>query len=244
MQRRGGETSDESQNEPRPIIPSQATAQIDDARRRIEGIAARDEIDNESNLRINLDQMRTRRQNMQADVQERITRDTFIRKKQEHEENRRRGVNIPQLNGEQMRPIRNRLSELFKYEINPMMTKMILGRRGLRRVACIRRSAPGIHEVQREHIIQAIGRNPQRLYREKKRNPKLQTCTEHAAETLSSVQTIGRKARKLKDTSHEIMERVDVGARIDQEQGELESNVKEWRRQAKFAKKNGQKSEL
>jgi hypothetical protein len=40
----------------------------------------------------------------------------------------------------------------------------------------------------KERIIQAIGRNPQRLYGEKKLNPKLQTATEQAAETLIGIQ--------------------------------------------------------
>jgi hypothetical protein len=35
-----------------------------------------------------------------------------------------RGVNIPRLNKEQMRKIKMRLGDLFKYEINPHMTEL------------------------------------------------------------------------------------------------------------------------
>jgi hypothetical protein len=34
-----------------------------------------------------------------------------------------RGINIPRLNKEQMRKIKTGLADLFKYDINPVMTK-------------------------------------------------------------------------------------------------------------------------
>jgi transcriptional/translational regulatory protein YebC/TACO1 len=46
-----------------------------------------------------------------------------------------------------------------------------------------------MHRI-RQHIIQAIRRNPQCLYGETRLNPKLQTAIEQAAETLIGVQTI------------------------------------------------------
>jgi hypothetical protein len=50
----------------------------------------------------------------------------------------------------------------------------------------------------REHIIRAIDRKPQRLYGEKRLNPKLQTATEEVTETLFEIQSIRSSLRKLK----------------------------------------------
>jgi hypothetical protein len=229
-------TGEESQSEPGSNVPPQPAAQVDPARRRIGEIAARHALEVESNLRINPEQVRARRQEMQVDEQERITRETFIRKKQEHEGNVSRGVNIPQLNGEQMRHIKSGLSELFKNEINPMITKMMPAEDDWDGWLAFEGAyEESMHRI-RQHIIQAIGRNPQRLYGEKRLNPKLQTATEQAAESLIGVQTIRRSLKKLKDSLHGIMEKEDVRARIDQEQEEVESSVEERRQQAKFTK--------
>jgi hypothetical protein len=66
--------------------------------------------------------MRARKQEIQLDKQERITREAFIRKKQEYEGKVCKGGNIPQLNGEHMRHTKNALSESFKNVINPTIT--------------------------------------------------------------------------------------------------------------------------
>jgi hypothetical protein len=118
-------TAEQTQDEPISIIPSQAAAEMNAPRRRSEGIAARQELENESHLRINPEQVKARRREMRVEEEERVTRDKFIKKKQEHEANVNRGVNIPQLNKEQMRRLKVGLSELFKNEINSMITNMI-----------------------------------------------------------------------------------------------------------------------
>jgi hypothetical protein len=66
-----------------------------------------------------------------------------------------------------MRRVKTGLKDLFKYEINPMTQKIIpekddwdgwLAFEGV--------YEESMHRI-REHIIRAIGRNPQRLYGEK-----------------------------------------------------------------------------
>jgi hypothetical protein len=69
--------------------------------------------------------VRARRREIQVEEEERVIRGKFIRKKQEHEAKVNRGVNIPQLNKEQMRHIKIGLSESFKNEINPVITNRI-----------------------------------------------------------------------------------------------------------------------
>jgi hypothetical protein len=62
-----------------------------------------------------------------------------------------------------------------------------------------------LHRV-REHIIRAIGRDPRRLYRERRVNPAVQAAREWEAETGCNVQAIRRSLTKLKDTLHGIVE--------------------------------------
>jgi hypothetical protein len=144
---------------------------------------------------------------------------------------------MPQLNGEQMRQIKSGLSELFKNEINPMITKMIPAEDDWDGWVAFEGADEESMHHRRQHIIQAIGRNPRRLYGEKRLNPRLQTATEQAAESLIGVQTTRRSLKKLKDSLHGIMEKENERARIDQEQEEVESSVEERRQQAKFTKR-------
>jgi hypothetical protein len=90
---------------------------------------------------------------------------------------------------------------------------------------------------RRQHIIQAIERNPQRLYGERRLNPKLQTAPEQAAETLIGVQTIRHSLKKLEDRLHRIAERSNIRAGTEEEQGEPESSVEERSEKTKFTKR-------
>jgi hypothetical protein len=61
------ETDEQTQNGPMSIIPPQAAPEIDPVRRRSEEIAATRELENESSLRINPEQVRARRREMQVE---------------------------------------------------------------------------------------------------------------------------------------------------------------------------------
>jgi hypothetical protein len=88
----------------------------------------------------------------------------MIRKKEHYENQTMAGVNVPQLNSEQIRKVKQGLSSLFADEINPMLAKF--------------KPEPGVWETWqafesadeealhriREHILRAIGRDPGRLY--------------------------------------------------------------------------------
>jgi hypothetical protein len=130
----------------------------------------------------------------------------MIRKKEHYENQTMAGVNVPQLNSEQMRKVKQGLSSLFADEINPMLSKF--------------KPEPGVWETWqafegayeealhriREHILRAIGRDPGRLYGQKRINPSLQAASEKEAETVIGLQTARRELTKLKDLLHAISE--------------------------------------
>jgi hypothetical protein len=106
MQSNERETGEETQDELMSIIPSQAAAEMDSARTRSERTVARREPENETSLRMNPESARAKGREMEVEEEKRVTRHKFIQQKQEHEANVNRGVNIPQLNKEQMRQIK------------------------------------------------------------------------------------------------------------------------------------------
>jgi hypothetical protein len=221
----------------RPIRPQQILTRANLARRIEDQILGQAQPGRESNLRINPAQERERRQQAENDEQEQLTRTQFIRKKQEYERKLNQGVNIPQLNADQMRQVTIGLSDLFKYEINPMTAKMTPEKGDWDEWLAFEGAyEEGMHRI-REHIIRAIGRNPQRLYGEKRLNPKLQTATEEAAEALIAIQTIRCSLRKLKDSRHTIVESGGERGGINVEEGSEESEVERRTQQAKFTKR-------
>jgi hypothetical protein len=80
----------------------------------------------------------------------------------------------------------------------------------------------------------AIGRDPNRIYGEKKLNPKLQKASEESAETMVSLQKIWKDLNKLKDILHENME---TGEREGITEEENDEGVETRRRRAKFTKR-------
>jgi hypothetical protein len=135
-----------------------------------------------------------------------------------------------------MRRAKIGVKDLFKSEINPMTQKMRPEKddwdgwfafEGV--------DEASMHRV-REHIIRAIGRNPQRLHGEKRLNSKLQAPTEEAAEAPIGIQTIRSSLKILKDSLHGIVEDRNVGIQMDAEDLQEESEVERRSQQAKFTK--------
>jgi hypothetical protein len=161
----------------------------------------------------------------------------FIKRKEQYERLVSRGVNIPQLNAEQMRKVKVGLSDLFRGELNPILEQMMprtedhqewLGFEGAYEEC--------LHRI-REHIIMAIGRDPKLLYGEKRLNPRLQKASEESAEKMINLQKIRRDLKKLKDILYDITE---TGEReYVTEKEEEDGRIATRRRRAKFTKRIG-----
>jgi hypothetical protein len=142
----------------------------------------------------------------QARMEMEESRREMVRRKEHHTKQTATGVNIPQLTSEQMQKVKQGLKNLFTDEINPMMEKF--------------KPEPGewetwrafegayeeaLHRI-REHVTKAIGRDPRKIYGEKKLNPNLQAARELEAEKMIGLQTTRRELTKLKDLLHAITE--------------------------------------
>jgi hypothetical protein len=65
-----------------------------------------------------------------------------------------------------------------------------------------------MHRI-REHIIRAIGRDPTRIYGQRRINPDLQVAVEKSAEKMIAIQKIRKILSKLKDIIDTIVEEAD-----------------------------------
>jgi hypothetical protein len=74
-------------------------------------------------LRMEAGRIVQRDEEEQAAVDREGRRPQLIRKRDEYQRQMEQGVNIPRLNNEQMRKIKTGWEELFKYEIDPLMTE-------------------------------------------------------------------------------------------------------------------------
>jgi hypothetical protein len=79
----------------------------------------------DNDLRINTATLREREEARQREEEKRREQDHFRRKREQSERDVNRGVNIPQLNTDQMRIVKRGLNALFKTELNAMMEKMM-----------------------------------------------------------------------------------------------------------------------
>jgi hypothetical protein len=113
-------------------------------------------------LRINSELANHREAQEQTETTRRRCCQEFIRKKEQDERHISRGVNIPQLNADQMRRVKEGLSDLFEGELNPILEDMMLrsdehgewvGFEGAYEEC--------MHRI-REHILLAIGRDSNR----------------------------------------------------------------------------------
>jgi hypothetical protein len=164
----------------------------------------------------------------------------FRRRREELLECVEQGVNIPQLNADQMRKVKGGLVELFNEEINPMMAKMQPrgfdedeweGFEGAYEEA--------MHQI-RLHIMEAIHRNPRGLYGRRRMNVKLQEAREQKGETARNHQSIRHIMGKLKNTLVELGEGREARDGDGEGEGERgEGEAQDRRREAKLTKRVG-----
>jgi hypothetical protein len=75
-------------------------------------------------LRIEAGRIVQRDEEEQAAVDREGRLTQFVKKRDEYLRQMERGVNIPRLTKEQMRKIKTGLADLFKHEINPLMSEL------------------------------------------------------------------------------------------------------------------------
>jgi hypothetical protein len=154
----------------------------------------------------------------------------MIEKKKHHQSLMLRGVNIPQLNSEEMRKVTHGLKGLFASEINRLLSKFEPKNREWKEWQAFERPCEeAIHHL-RARVITAIGRDPQCLYGEKRINPALQAAREQEAETMIGAQTARRELERLKDLLHG---NTDPG----QEGGERADDTMAERMKGRFTKR-------
>jgi hypothetical protein len=184
--------------------------------------AANSRRDNE--LRTNPQAAAERERQEHAETERRQKCTEFIRKKEQYERNISRGVNIPQLNAAQMRRVKEGLSDLFRGELNPILEQMMPRTDEQDEWTAFEGAYEECMHRIREHILLAIGRDPKRLYGERRQNPKLQAATEQSAETLIELQKVRRDLKRLKDLLHTIAE---TGREMTGREGEREREEEE-----------------
>jgi hypothetical protein len=111
----------------------------------------------------------------------RESRPEMIEKKKHYQGRMLGRVNIPQLNSEHMRKVKQGLKGFFTNEINPLLAKFKPKNREWEEWQAFEGAYEEAMHRLREHVIGAIGRDPQRLYGEKRINPALQTASEQEA---------------------------------------------------------------
>jgi hypothetical protein len=114
-------------------------------------------------LRVSPAALQEREEARRREEEKRREQDAFRRKGQHFKTNVSRGVNIPQLNGDQMRRVKRGLNALFETELNTMMEKT-LTESGEREEWTAFEGAyeEAMHRI-REHIIHAIGRDARKI---------------------------------------------------------------------------------
>jgi hypothetical protein len=157
-------------------------------------------------LRIEAGRIVQRDEEEQAAVDREGRRAQFIRKRDEYLRQIERGVNIPRLNKEQMRKIKMGLEDLFKYEIDPLVTEFQPDP-GDWDGWCV---FEGIYEESmhkiRIYILKALNRDTRKLYGVQQVNARLQEAREQRTEQIINHQLIGRTLSKMKNIQEELTE--------------------------------------
>jgi hypothetical protein len=93
-----------------------------------------------------------------------------------------------------------------------------------------------MHRI-RDHILLTIGRDPKRLYGERRVNPALQAAAKMSRETIIDLQKIRRDLRKLENMFHEITNRGSIVEQSDQEGENSVDETEERRIRGKVTKR-------
>jgi uncharacterized C2H2 Zn-finger protein len=130
----------------------------------------------------------------------------FLRKREEYERKTDQGVNIPRLDAQQMRRVKRGLSDLFEYQINPLIEEFQPSADDWDDWTAFEGAyEESMHEI-RMHIMGALNRDPRRLYGARRMNARLQETREQTAETIVNHQQMRNTLRKLKSILEEIAE--------------------------------------
>jgi hypothetical protein len=201
--------------------------------RRAAEAAEEAELKRDLDLRVNPRLTAERVRQEQEKEERRMRCREYIRKKEQYERYISRGVNIPQLNTEQMRKVKEGLSDLFKGELNPLLEQMMSRTDGHEEWVGFEGAYEECMHRICEHILLAIGRDLNGLYGERRLNPKVQAAAEKSTEVVVSLQKVRRDLKKLEDILHTI-EEAEEGTGDESDEG-----FEMRRRQAKFTKRIG-----
>jgi hypothetical protein len=141
-------------------------------------------------LRIDAGRIVQRDEEEQAGVDREGRRTQLIRKRDEYLRQMERGINIPRLNKEQMWKIKTGLEDLFKHEINPLVTEFQPDPRDWDGWCAFEGAyEESMHKI-RIYILQALNRDTRKLYGVQQVNARLQATREQRMEQVINHQVI------------------------------------------------------